>query len=50
VASGFTHLGGPAVTLEVAEPKGVVRLRPTDVFTARAASSLAPGLAHDEAS
>lgn len=39
-ASGFTHLGGPAVTEEVAKPKGVVRLQPEDVFAARARQHL----------
>jgi hypothetical protein len=36
-ASGFTHLGGPALTEEFAEPKTVVRVLPTDIFAASAA-------------
>jgi hypothetical protein len=35
-ASGFTHLGGPAVTGEVAKPKSVVRLEAADIFAAAA--------------
>jgi hypothetical protein len=49
-ASGFTHLGGPAVSLEVAEPKGVVRLRPVDVFAASVGRSTASGSGPDEVS
>ena len=41
-ASGFTHLGGPSLTEEVAKPKTVVRVQPADIFgagTARRAAS-----------
>ena len=41
-ASGFTHLGGPMLTGEVAEPKGVVRLQPVDLFATGTAADPAP--------
>lgn len=31
-ASGFTHLGGPALSEEIPGPKTVVRLQPTELF------------------
>ena len=34
-AAGFTHLGGPALSEEVAEPKSVVRLQATDFLINR---------------
>jgi hypothetical protein len=34
-AAGFTHLGGPALSEEVAEPKAVVRLQAADFLINR---------------
>jgi hypothetical protein len=34
-AAGFTHLGGPALSEEVATPKAVVRLQAEELFAAR---------------
>jgi len=34
-ASGFTHLGGTALTKEIAEPKGIIQLQPADIFAAK---------------
>jgi hypothetical protein len=36
-ASGFTHLGGPALSDEVAVPRSVVRLQPVDLFAPKGA-------------
>jgi hypothetical protein len=38
-ASGFTHLGGPPLTGEVAEPRAVVRLQPADLFAGGATAT-----------
>jgi hypothetical protein len=34
-AAGFTHLGGPPLSQEVAAPKTLVRLQPADLFAAK---------------
>ncbi|HEX4712667.1 hypothetical protein [Phenylobacterium sp.] len=34
-AAGFTHLGGPALSNEVATPKTLVRLQPAELFAAK---------------
>jgi hypothetical protein len=34
-AAGFTHLGGPALSREVATPKTLVRLQPAELFAAK---------------
>jgi hypothetical protein len=36
-AAGFTHLGGPTLSEEVAVPKSVVRLQPADLFAPKRA-------------